>query len=60
MHTDSQGADVYSYRLVLQYDDSADVLTRIANTDRELAGLPDILRYRRTIYATRTLTYGSF
>jgi uncharacterized protein with ParB-like and HNH nuclease domain len=41
VHTDSQGADVFSYRLVLQYDDSADVLTRIANTDRELAGLPE-------------------
>lgn len=41
VHTDNEGRDVNSYRLVLQYEDSADVLTRIANEDRELAGLPE-------------------
>jgi uncharacterized protein with ParB-like and HNH nuclease domain len=41
VRTDSRGEDVQSYRLVLQYDDSADVLTRIANEDRKLEGLPD-------------------
>lgn len=62
-HTDNAGDDVMSYRLVLQYEDSADVLTRIADEDRELAGLPQttsIENIRNAYAQIRQFLEGSF
>lgn len=53
---DAYGRDVFRYRLDLQYDDSGDILTRIAKKDMDLAGAAQTRSIRNILNAYSTVT----